>query len=145
MKKRYHDNNRGKIREYQRVYQRAYKKGHPSKKSPKARVRHCLGSRVREAIKGKYITEKTKRLLGCDLGFLMQYLESKFKPGMTWQNHGAWRVGQPMTWHIDHIKPCALFDLIHEEEQLKCFHYSNLQPLWAQENLSKKHTFVEMG
>ena len=50
---------------------------------------------------------------------------------MTWENHGA-------VWHIDHIVPCCKFDLTNEHEQKRCFHYSNLQPLFAQENLSKQ-------
>ncbi len=48
---------------------------------------------------------------------------------MTRENHGE--------RHIDHIKPCAEFDLNNPEEQKKCFHFSNLQPLWAEENISK--------
>ena len=50
---------------------------------------------------------------------------------MTWENHTT------HGWHIDHVKPCAVFDLSKPEEQKKCFHYTNLQPLWAKENLSK--------
>ena len=70
-------------------------------------------------------------LIGCSLEELKKHLESQFKPGMSWKNRG--RNG----WHIDHIKPCASFDLSKSEEQHKCFHYSNLQPLWAKENLRK--------
>ena len=54
---------------------------------------------------------------------------------MTWENHGE--------WHIDHIKPCASFNLLNEDEQKKCFHYTNLQPLWASENLSKGCKYVD--
>ena len=54
---------------------------------------------------------------------------------MTWENHGV--------WHIDHIKPCCQFNLIDEEEQKKCFHYTNLQPLWAKDNLSKGGKYYE--
>lgn len=76
-------------------------------------------------------TEKTTEMLGCTIQFLKKYLESKFKPGMTWENYG--RQG----WHIDHIRPCASFDLTKKEERLKCFHFTNLQPLWAIDNLKK--------
>jgi hypothetical protein len=72
---------------------------------------------------------RTIDLLGCSVSFLKGYLEEKFKDGMTWENHGE--------WHIDHIKPCASFNLLDQEDQKKCFHYTNLQPLWAFENLSK--------
>ena len=64
---------------------------------------------------------RTFKLVGCKLAFLKGDLEAKFTEGMTWENHGE--------WHIDHIKPCCSFDLTKEEEQIKCFHYSNLQPL----------------
>jgi hypothetical protein len=58
-------------------------------------------------------------------------LQSKFKEVITWENHGKY------AGHIDHIIPCASFDLTDPEQQKKCFHYTNLQPLWAHENLSK--------
>ena len=67
--------------------------------------------------------------MGCSVSFLKGFLEAKFKEDMTWENHGE--------WHIDHIKPCLSFNLLDEEKQKKCFHYTNLQPLWADENLSK--------
>jgi hypothetical protein len=73
--------------------------------------------------------------LGCDKEKFTSYFQAKFKEGMTWENHGK--------WHIDHIKPCALFNLINIEEQKKCFHYTNLQPLWASENLSKGCKYIE--
>jgi HNH endonuclease. len=50
---------------------------------------------------------------------------------MSWDNYG--RDG----WHIDHIRPCASFDLTDPEQQRQCFHYTNLQPLWAADNIRK--------
>ena len=73
--------------------------------------------------------------LGCSKDYFIEYFEAKFKEGMSWENHGE--------WHIDHIKPCASFNLLDEEEQKKCFHYTNLQPLWASENLSKGCKFID--
>ena len=69
--------------------------------------------------------------LGCTILELKIHLEGQFKPGMTWDNWS--RTG----WHIDHIKPLASFDLNLREEFLKAVHYTNLQPLWWQENLKK--------
>ena len=59
------------------------------------------------------------------------YLESLFQEGMTWDNYNFYG------WHIDHIIPIASFDLSDPEQQKKCFHYTNLQPLWASDNLQK--------
>lgn len=107
------------------------------------RLTLTLRSRVRHAIKkvkmelnievGK--CAKTVELLGCSLLELKIYIEKQFKPGMTWENHG---YGEHC-WHIDHILPCDSFDLTQEEEQRKCFHYSNLQPLWQKDNLLKSN------
>lgn len=63
-------------------------------------------------------------LIGCTSNELKSYIESKFLPTMTWENYGSY-------WHIDHIIPCSSFNLIDENEQKKCFHYTNLQPLFA--------------
>ena len=77
----------------------------------------------------------TLELLGCSVEELKKHLENQFIKGMTWNNYGL------HGWHIDHIKPCASFDLTKEEEQRKCFHYTNLQPLWAKDNLSKSNKY----
>jgi hypothetical protein len=74
-------------------------------------------------------------LLGCNIEFYKQYLEQQFKPDMTWENHG-------ILWEIDHIKPCASFNLIDSIQQQKCFHYSNTQPLYYSDNRSKKDKYV---
>ena len=55
----------------------------------------------------------------------------QFTEDMSWE---AFRDGKI---HIDHIVPCFAFDLTDEAEQKRCFHYTNLQPLWAKENLRK--------
>lgn len=90
------------------------------------RIRH----RVRNILNGKVKSQNTLKLLGCSIPELMKHLESKFYGEMTWGNYGSY-------WHIDHIRPCASFNLQKKEEQKLCFHFSNLQPLTAKENLSK--------
>jgi hypothetical protein len=77
----------------------------------------------------KYFTHD--ELLGCSGKELFSYIESKFTDGMSWENYG--RDG----WWIDHIRPCVSFNLNDMEEQKQCFHYTNLQPLWAFDNMSK--------
>ena len=93
------------------------------------RIKHNLRKRVWDAVKNNFKGEKTLELLGCSIEFLKKHLSKKFKKGMTFKNYGE--------WHVDHIKPCALFDLSKLEEQKICFHYSNLQPLWARDNIKK--------
>lgn len=79
---------------------------------------------------------RTIELLGCSIEFLMQYLEDRFKDGMSWDNYGL------RGWHIDHIRPVASFDMTKPEDQRACFHYTNLQPLWWRDNLSKNDKWV---
>jgi len=67
----------------------------------------------------------------CKVDELKEYLESQFEEGMTWDNWS--RDG----WHIDHIVPLSFFDLIDSEQVKKACHYTNLQPLWAEDNLRK--------
>lgn len=77
------------------------------------------------------------RDLGCSIEELKTHLESKFQPGMSWDNYG--RKG----WHIDHIKPLALYNLLDQEELKQASHYTNLQPLWWQDNLRKGANYGE--
>lgn len=97
------------------------------------RLTNILRKRVWEALKNNRKTNRTMNLVGCDIDYLMKHLELQFKPGMSWENYGS--------WHVDHIRPCASFNLALEEEQNKCFHYKNLQPLWAEENLRKSYKY----
>ena len=103
------------------------------RKSPQYQLRKNLSNRIYKAIKEQDSSKdyKTMHLTGCPILQLIKYLESQFEPGMSWENYGQ------KGWHVDHVKPCASFNLVDPEEQKKCFHYSNLQPLWAQDNLSK--------
>jgi hypothetical protein len=94
------------------------------------KLKEVYRHRILKVIKGVNKSKPTLKLLGCSVEELWNYLESKFKPGMKKENHGK-------IWHIDHIMPIASFDLTNPKQQAKCFHYTNLQPLWARENLSK--------
>jgi len=98
---------------------------------PVYKIMRSLRSRVRGALNGGWKSGHTVELLGCTGTELKLYLESGFLSGMTWDNYG--RKG----WHIDHIIPCATFDLSKPEEQKKCFHHTNLQPLWWSDNIRK--------
>jgi len=94
------------------------------------KLRKTIRARIRLALKNDKKRSKTLKLLGVNnIITAKKHLEKLFKPRMTWKNHGK--------WHIDHIIPCSSFDLTKASEQRECFHYTNLQPLWASENLSK--------
>tara|TARA_R100000900_G_scaffold24155_1_gene19076 strand:- start:41 stop:667 length:627 start_codon:yes stop_codon:yes gene_type:complete len=101
------------------------------------KIRNAIRNRIRDALKRggarkpNSITRQIETYLGCTIPEARAYLESKFSEGMSWKNHAH------DGWHIDHIVPCAWFNLKIYEEQLRCFHFTNLQPLWAKENLSK--------
>jgi hypothetical protein len=94
------------------------------------KIKLNIKRRILLALKGTYKSAPSLKLTGApSWEFVWAHLEKQFKPGMTKENHGL--------WHIDHVLPCSSFDLTKPEEQAKCFHYTNLQPLWASENLSK--------
>lgn len=90
-----------------------------------------LRSRLYHALRGAPKADHTLVLTGCTVDELKTHLERKFTEGMTWFNHGL------KGWHIDHIRPCASFDLTDPSQQRQCFHYSNLQPMWATDNFKK--------
>lgn len=94
------------------------------------RMRRVLRSRLQMALEGKIKAARTLVLLGCSIEFLCENLEKQFQPGMTWENYGP-------VWHVDHILPCSAFHLQHSEEQEICFNWSNLQPLFAKDNILK--------
>lgn len=80
---------------------------------------------------------KTMQLIGCSIEKVKDHLESQFTTDMTWRNHGKYG------WHVDHRKPCSLFDLSKEAEQKKCFNFRNLQPMWWIDNIKKSNKFTE--
>jgi hypothetical protein len=108
------------------------------KKDHAYRIKENLRRRINSALNyiGIKRTKRTLELLGVpNIEFLKKYLENKFKPGMSWEKRSL--------IHIDHIIPCKAFDLTDPKQQIKCFHYTNLQPLWAHENLSKNSKIIK--
>lgn len=120
--KKFFYDNKGYMKKYQKE---------KKKRDLNYRVSENLRTRIWGALKGRVKSQSTMFLIGCSIEYLMYHLQYQLKKGMSWDNYG--REG----WHIDHIKPCVSFDLSKVSEQQKCFHYSNLQPLWAKDNLSK--------
>jgi len=99
------------------------------------KIRHNLAGRILDALKENTKSANTEVLLGCSVEFFRKYYELKFTEGMSWEKVMTGEI------HCDHIRPCASFDLSKPEEQIKCFHYTNLQPLWAVDNLKKSNNF----
>lgn len=104
--------------------------------SPQACMTSRLRARLNSALKGKLKADSTMKLVGLTSTELMQYIESKFKPGMSWGNRKE--------WHIDHIKPCSSFNLTSSIQQKDCFHYTNLQLLWRIDNLKKGKRYEQI-
>ena len=97
---------------------------------PVYRMECAVRNRTRKALQGILKDGKSLDLIGCTPKTLRLIVESKFEPGMTWDNYGS-------EWHVDHIIPLSAYDLTDPEQQRQAFHYTNLQPLWAHENLAK--------
>jgi hypothetical protein len=94
-----------------------------------------IGVRTRRVLKSAGVkkSKRTLELLGCSPEYFQQYIISQFKEGMTLDNYGR-KKGQ---WSIDHIIPCAAFDIKKETDRRVCFHYTNLRPMWHSDNVSK--------
>lgn len=133
-KKAYQQANAEHIRNRRRPYMRKWAADR-LRNDPNYRLLSNLRKRVYNSVKHGFKSAHTMELVGCSIDEVKSHLESQFKEGMSWDNYGK--------WHIDHIRPCASFDLTKEAEQRACFHYSNLQPLWAVENLSKGDKYVQ--
>jgi len=108
------------------------------KNNPAYKVRVRLAIRLNKCLtrRGTVKAATTMKLVGCAIDELMLHLQNQFREGMSWNNYGP-------IWHIDHIRPCASFDLTDPEQQKVCFHFSNLQPLFGEENLKKGKKYVE--
>jgi hypothetical protein len=119
--------NKDRVRANQRIYERegAYRN------SLHFKIKDGMRKRILEVLKrdGGKKTQRTMKLVGCTVEELKQHIEKQFKPGMSWKKRHL--------FHIDHIIPCASFDLTKLSQQKKCFHYTNLQPLWAIDNIKK--------
>lgn len=101
------------------------------------RILGNLRNRLNTALKRNQKKGKTIDLLGCSIPFLRGYLEGKFTEGMSWEAYNKGLL------HIDHIRPLASFDLSQESEQKLACHYTNLQPLWAVDNIRKGAKYEE--
>jgi hypothetical protein len=115
-------------KEKRRVYSLRYRKG-----NIRGNISYKLRSRVSHAVRrsGRNKSASTMALLGCTIPEFQEFFKAKFTRGMTWQRFLTGEI------HLDHIVPCASFDLTQSSEQKRCFHYTNMQPLWAADNMAK--------
>ncbi len=100
-----------------------------------------LRKRINKAIKNNQKSGSAIKDLGCSIEQFKIYIESKFQSGMTWDNYG--RKPGVKCWEIDHVKPLNNFDLTSSEEFKKAAHFSNLQPMWAEDNNKKRAKYFE--
>jgi len=102
---------------------------------PQFKMRHSLSERIRETLLRRGVSGKRIRECGTDtlvggLVHVVSRMEKMFRDGMNWGNHGS-------VWHVDHVTPLCWFDLLCQTQRRYAFHYTNIQPLLVQENLSK--------
>lgn len=131
------------VKDYRKKYRQAWGYFHSEKYRQKMKgrllndVQFKLATRLRIrmycALKQNNKAGSAIKELGCTVSELKSYLEKQFKDGMTWKNWGK------KGWHIDHVKPLSSFDLTDSNQFAKAVHYTNLQPMWAEENLSKSN------
>lgn len=136
--KRYRQNNKEKISVMKKNYSSSLNGKEQSKAWQKKmmndvefRTKKRLRGRIYVALKRGVKSESTIQLLGCSIEYFKQYFESLFTDEMSWDKYIDGGI------HIDHIIPCSHFNLTDPLEQKKCFHYTNLQPLWGIDNLRK--------
>lgn len=133
-KKNYNKKYREEHTEYFKKYRNNYnskrkKEDYLYKLTTNIRTLICMSFKKTKISKSK----KCKSILGCDFKFFKSYIEEQFKEGMCWENYGQ--------WHLDHKIPIS-WDT-NEIEILKLNHYSNFQPLWKIENLSKGNRYMD--
>jgi hypothetical protein len=128
-RKEYDKKYRVKNKESRRTQGRKYERERRAS-DPNYKLLCNLRNRMNAALNGRTKRGHTGELTGCSIEFLWQHLSSMFVLGMTRENYGK-------LWHVDHIVPISSFNKSELGWQEKCFHYTNLQPLWKEDNLAK--------
>jgi hypothetical protein len=102
------------------------------KTNPTFRTYEKYRRRINDALNvlGVNKSVHTREGLGCTAFEFKEYIQSLFEPGMNFENNKSRK------WHLHHIKPCHTFDLKDPEQQKKCFHYSNIMPMWENEHIA---------
>lgn len=126
----------------QKASERKYREKHKDKiktkdNLPKNRIRALLRRRIRLALLAQKTNKSNTTIdyLGCEIDFFKKWMEFQFTDEMNWNNKSE--------WHIDHVIPCSSFNLENHEEQLQCFHWTNLRPCSAKENIVKSDKILD--
>jgi hypothetical protein len=127
--KAYYQENKEVLRKHRTKYMRERRQNDPVFRliSNKRRHMHAL-------LKGNSKSASTLEVLGCSVEYYVAHLEAQFTEGMHMGNYGE--------WHQDHIIPASVFDQTDPEQFAQCWHYSNFQPLWAEDNIRKSDTIT---
>lgn len=140
--KEYKAENKEELKEYNAAYFKANQQAIQARnianvkrlkeENPSFKMKCVLSDRLRGVLSGKLNAEATFKLIGCTRDFFIAWLEYNFSDSMSMDNHGK-------GWHMDHVIPGAMFDLTKEDEQAKCFHWSNTRPLdpWLNQTKNK--------
>lgn len=123
---------------YHNAYRREYDKM-KRKTDPHYKIKSNFMRRLRQVVHAESRALHTAELLGCSVEDFKVHLEAQFDENMSWENYS--NTG----WHIDHIVPCAYFDLTRKSHQRRCFNWMNMQPMWSTENIIKKDDMTEEG
>ena len=125
-----------KNREYKRQQEIKYRKNRRAQDSDFL-VRCKIRTRICMAIKNRKVKKslKTVDLIGCSYEFLRKHIEGQFREGMCWNKKHS--------FHIDHIRPLSSFDLTDPKQQKAACHWTNLQPLYPEENMKKGSKIIE--
>jgi hypothetical protein len=116
---------------YQLMRQKGYKPWSRRGYAPHEKISRNISRAIRRSLRDGKSGRSWEQIVGYALADLVCHLEAQFRPGMTWENYGE--------WHVDHVRPVSSFRFTscEDPEFRECWALSNLQPLWAEENLSK--------
>jgi hypothetical protein len=142
--KKWRTENADRLKLYRSEYMQQYKRTDQYKEcikrvrqQPINKIKSNLRKRMRDFLKkAASETMSISGLIGCNSLEFKHHIEKQFRRGMTWDNYGT-------HWHVDHILPCASFDHTNKKQVAQCWHYTNLRPLRATENMLKSDAITE--
>lgn len=142
--KEYHQKNRENIKAYSKQWFQDNKEkvNEYNRQKYQNDIIFKLKLNLRNTLKGKLNAQGVRKnksslkLTGCTIEYLKTHIETQFHPEMSWDNYGN-------VWEIDHIRPCASFDLTDIVQQKECFYYTNLQPLFKTTEIAKSFGYID--